>query len=210
MVTVPTLRLFSRPHPCSSVTWILHFLEEDTCYPTKPLAAIASTANSASRCRSSPTPTYFYDLSIPNIVATPPPKPRLHPSAWRRGALRRAAESHGTLGRGNLLSGRQRSQHELREERNRDRNTAALLHVLPLTPEVLAVWEGIVEALGVTGKQTHDAHLVGVMRVHLVTIILSFSTSHFKRFLEFPRLTTSGSTTITSADAPHPPPCAIL
>lgn len=54
--------------------------------------------------------------------------------------------------------------------------------LLPSTPEVLDAWQGIVEALGVSGKQTHDAHLVAVMQVYSVTGILTFNTGHFNRF----------------------------
>jgi predicted nucleic acid-binding protein len=54
--------------------------------------------------------------------------------------------------------------------------------VLPFTSEVLDVWQGLVEALGVSGKQTHDAHLVAVMQVYSVTSILTFNTGHFTRF----------------------------
>jgi predicted nucleic acid-binding protein len=54
--------------------------------------------------------------------------------------------------------------------------------LLPSTPEVLEAWQGIVEALGVSGKQTHDAHLAAAMQVYSVATILTVNTGHFKRF----------------------------
>ena len=40
----------------------------------------------------------------------------------------------------------------------------------------------MVASLGISGKQTHDAHLVAVMQVYWVANILTFNTSHFKPF----------------------------
>jgi len=37
-------------------------------------------------------------------------------------------------------------------------------------------------AQGVMGKQTHDAHLVAIMRVNAVASILTFNVGHFQRF----------------------------
>jgi predicted nucleic acid-binding protein len=54
--------------------------------------------------------------------------------------------------------------------------------VLPSTPDVLEAWQRIVTALGIAGKQTHDAHLVAVMQVYSITNILTFNTGHFRRF----------------------------
>jgi len=54
--------------------------------------------------------------------------------------------------------------------------------LLPATPDIFEVWQRMVIALGITGKQTHDAHLVAVMEVYSVTSILTFNTGHFKRF----------------------------
>ena len=54
--------------------------------------------------------------------------------------------------------------------------------LLPSTPDVLETWQRIVIRLGITGKQTHDAHLVAVMQVYAVTDILTFNTAHFRRF----------------------------
>ncbi len=57
-----------------------------------------------------------------------------------------------------------------------------LFRLLPYVPEVLDVWQNIVAGQLVIGKQTHDAHLVAIMQVHLVSTILTFNTSHFERF----------------------------
>ena len=54
--------------------------------------------------------------------------------------------------------------------------------LLPSTPNVLDAWQRIVLTLGITGKQTHAAHLVAVMDVYSVTSILTFNTGHFGRF----------------------------
>jgi predicted nucleic acid-binding protein len=54
--------------------------------------------------------------------------------------------------------------------------------LLPSTPDILDAWERIVTNLGISGKQTHDAHLVAVMQVYSVGTILTFNASHFKRF----------------------------
>jgi predicted nucleic acid-binding protein len=55
--------------------------------------------------------------------------------------------------------------------------------LLPSSAEVLEIWQQIVINMGVSGKQTHDAHLVAVMQVYSVAHILTFNTGHFKRFL---------------------------
>jgi len=57
-----------------------------------------------------------------------------------------------------------------------------LFRVLPYTPDVLDAWQRIVIGQGITGKQTHDAHLVAIMQAHAVTNVLTFNVSHFSRF----------------------------
>jgi predicted nucleic acid-binding protein len=57
-----------------------------------------------------------------------------------------------------------------------------LFRVLSSTPGVLEVWQRVVPTLGITGKQTHDAHLVAVMEVYSINNILTFNTGHFGRF----------------------------
>ena len=57
-----------------------------------------------------------------------------------------------------------------------------LFRVLPYTAEVLPTWERIVAAQGVSGKQSHDAHLVALMQVHSVMLILTFNGDDFRRY----------------------------
>jgi predicted nucleic acid-binding protein len=62
--------------------------------------------------------------------------------------------------------------------------------LLPETPDIYPAWKALVEALGVIGKQVHDARLVAVCHVHNVTHFLTFNTGHFARLAAFgPKLT---------------------
>ncbi|MGO9262621.1 MAG: type II toxin-antitoxin system VapC family toxin [Bryobacteraceae bacterium] len=54
--------------------------------------------------------------------------------------------------------------------------------LLPWTLTVLEAWQPLVVDLGVSGKQTHDAHLVAIMQVYAVTDILTFNVAGFRRF----------------------------
>ncbi|SPE25669.1 putative nucleic acid-binding protein [Candidatus Sulfopaludibacter sp. SbA3] len=54
--------------------------------------------------------------------------------------------------------------------------------LLPSGPAVVEMWQELVTSLAISGKQTHDAHLVALMHVHSVSNILTFNTGHFKRF----------------------------
>ncbi len=54
--------------------------------------------------------------------------------------------------------------------------------LLPYTAEVPEAWQRIVLAQGISGKQTHDAHLAAIMQVNAVASILTFDSSHFERF----------------------------
>ena len=56
-----------------------------------------------------------------------------------------------------------------------------LFHLLSYTTEVIEIWRGMVLTHGVSGKQTHDAHLVAIMQVHSVAAILTFNGGHFTR-----------------------------
>jgi predicted nucleic acid-binding protein len=53
------------------------------------------------------------------------------------------------------------------------------------TPAVYPAWRSLVGALGVIGKQVHDARLVAVCHVHNVTHLLTFNTGHFSRLATF-------------------------
>lgn len=53
--------------------------------------------------------------------------------------------------------------------------------LLPETPDIYPAWKALVGALGVIGKQVHDARLVAVCHVHAVTHVLTFNVAHFTR-----------------------------
>lgn len=57
--------------------------------------------------------------------------------------------------------------------------------LLAETPDVYPAWKALVAALGVIGKQVHDARLVAVCHVHAVTHVLTFNVSHFARLAAF-------------------------
>ncbi|MBV9296129.1 MAG: type II toxin-antitoxin system VapC family toxin [Acidobacteriaceae bacterium] len=62
------------------------------------------------------------------------------------------------------------------------RNIQDFFRLLLYTPQVVEKFKEILLAQGVSGKQTHDAHLVAVMQVHSVTSILTFNEEDFKRY----------------------------
>jgi predicted nucleic acid-binding protein len=53
------------------------------------------------------------------------------------------------------------------------------------TPDIYPAWKALVGALGVIGKQVHDARLVAVCPVHRVTHVLTFNVTHFARLAGF-------------------------
>jgi len=57
--------------------------------------------------------------------------------------------------------------------------------LLSETPDIFPEWKALVSALGVIGKQVHDARLVAVCHVHAVTHVLTFNVSHFVRLAGF-------------------------
>lgn len=61
----------------------------------------------------------------------------------------------------------------------------AAFPLLAETPDIYPAWKSLVTALGVIGKQVHDARLVAVCHVHAVTHLLTFNTSHFARMAGF-------------------------
>src|SRR5438309_8634301 len=61
----------------------------------------------------------------------------------------------------------------------------AAFPLLAETPDIYSAWKAIVVALGVVGKQVHDARLVAVCHVHAVTHLLTFNVSHFVRLAGF-------------------------
>jgi predicted nucleic acid-binding protein len=57
--------------------------------------------------------------------------------------------------------------------------------LLPDVPAIYPAWKAVVSALGVVGKQVHDARLVAVCHVHAVTHLLTFNVGHFTRLVGF-------------------------
>lgn len=57
--------------------------------------------------------------------------------------------------------------------------------LLAETPNIFPAWKALVEALGVIGKQVHDARLVAVCHVNGVTHLLTFNVAHFVRMAGF-------------------------
>jgi predicted nucleic acid-binding protein len=57
--------------------------------------------------------------------------------------------------------------------------------LLAETPDIYPAWKALVGALGVIGKQVHDARLVAVCHVHAVTHVLTFNVAHFARLAGF-------------------------
>ena len=53
------------------------------------------------------------------------------------------------------------------------------------TPDIYPAWKALVGALGIIGKQVHDARLVAVCHVNSVTHLLTFNVSHFQRLAAF-------------------------
>ena len=53
------------------------------------------------------------------------------------------------------------------------------------TPDIYTSWKALVGALGVIGKQVHDARLVAVCHVHQVTHLLTFNVAHFRSMASF-------------------------
>jgi predicted nucleic acid-binding protein len=63
----------------------------------------------------------------------------------------------------------------------------ATFPLLAETPAIYPAWKALVGALGVVGKQVHDARLVAVCHAHGVTHLLTFNVAHFARMAAFGR-----------------------
>lgn len=61
----------------------------------------------------------------------------------------------------------------------------AMFPLLEETADIYAAWKALVSALGVIGKQVHDARLVAVCHVHGMTHLLTFNTRHFAHMAGF-------------------------
>jgi predicted nucleic acid-binding protein len=57
--------------------------------------------------------------------------------------------------------------------------------LLKETADVFPAWKALVSALGVIGKQVHDARLVAICHVNSVSHILTFNTGHFTALAGF-------------------------
>ncbi|MGC8643502.1 MAG: type II toxin-antitoxin system VapC family toxin [Isosphaeraceae bacterium] len=53
--------------------------------------------------------------------------------------------------------------------------------LLVQTLDIYPAWKALVGALGVTGKQVHDARLVAICHLNCISHLLTFNTMHFKR-----------------------------
>lgn len=53
--------------------------------------------------------------------------------------------------------------------------------LLEETPAVYPAWRALADALGVVGKQVHNARLVAVCHVYGITHLLTFNVGHFTR-----------------------------
>src|SRR5438105_9572905 len=59
--------------------------------------------------------------------------------------------------------------------------------LLAETPDIFVAWKALVGALGIIGKQVHDARIIAVCHVHSVTHLLTFNVAHFGRMAAFGR-----------------------
>lgn len=69
--------------------------------------------------------------------------------------------------------------------------------LLPDAPAIFQEWLNIVAAIGVLGRQVHDARLAAVMHVYEVTHILTFNDQDFRRY--------PGITVVHPREIPPPP-----
>jgi predicted nucleic acid-binding protein len=61
----------------------------------------------------------------------------------------------------------------------------AAFPLLPDTADIYPAWKALVGAMGISGKQVHDARLVAVCHAHAVTHLLTFNVAHFVRMAAF-------------------------
>ncbi len=61
----------------------------------------------------------------------------------------------------------------------------ATFPLLDDTSAIFPAWLALVDALGVIGKQVHDARLAACCHVHGIDAILTFNVPHFARFSTF-------------------------
>ena len=61
----------------------------------------------------------------------------------------------------------------------------ATFPLLAETPDIYPAWKALFAAMGVVGKQVHDARLVAVCHAHGVSHLLTFNGAHFARLAGF-------------------------
>jgi hypothetical protein len=61
----------------------------------------------------------------------------------------------------------------------------AAFPLLAETPDIYPAWKTLVDAMGVIGKQVHDARLVVCCHIHSISHLLTFNTAHFARLAAF-------------------------
>ena len=61
----------------------------------------------------------------------------------------------------------------------------AAFPLLVETPDIYPAWKALVDAMGVIGKQVHDARLVVCCHIHRVSHLLTFNTAHFTRLATY-------------------------
>lgn len=71
------------------------------------------------------------------------------------------------------------------EAENKAAGIEAAFPLLPETPAIYPAGKALVAALGVIGKQVHDARLVAVYHAHRVTHLLTFNVAHFARLATY-------------------------
>ena len=57
--------------------------------------------------------------------------------------------------------------------------------LLAETPAIFVAWKALVGALGIIGKQVHDARIIAVCHVYAVAHVLTFNVGHFGRMAAF-------------------------
>jgi predicted nucleic acid-binding protein len=77
------------------------------------------------------------------------------------------------------------------------RDLETLFTFLPDIPAIYGEWRDLVTAVGVSGRQVHDARLVAVMRAHGITHLLTFNPTDIRRY--------RGTTVVHPQDVSAPP-----
>lgn len=68
-------------------------------------------------------------------------------------------------------------------------NMQTMFTFLDDPPALFRTWETLVQAVGISGKNAHDARLVAAMQLHSITHLLTFNDKDFRRFTSITVLT---------------------